>query len=220
MKYQVSVSVLEKFRRFQAGVTEWDTEKALLDAIAGKFVPNDKVKFGSAFHKIIETFNRPAHEGEMYVEDFILSPEQYGPALKYRNEHPLMIHEVPTSKIWDTRHFSILVTGRADGVEGIEIRDVKTKFSTPFWSEFYASFQWRFYLSMLGLDTFWYDVFEVKNFPPVIIGGKAEGAWVMEPESFQCLRYEALEDEVSSLCNDFAEFIIRKNYANLLKSIQ
>ncbi len=219
MKYQVSVSILEKFRRFQAGVTEWDTEKALLDAIAGKFIPNDKVRFGSAFHKVIETFNRPFHEGDMYVEDLILSPEQYVPALQYRKDHPLMIHEVPGSKVYETRHFEILVTGRADGIEGIEIRDAKTKFSTIFWGEYYASFQWRFYLSLFGLNTFWYDVFEVRNFPASISNRKAEGAWVLDPESYQCLRYEALEDDVSTLCNDFADFIIRKNYANLLKSM-
>lgn len=218
-KYQVSVSVLEKFRRFQAGTTEYDTEEALLDAIAGKFVVNDYVRFGRAIHKVIERLNRQSHQGDMYVDDVILSSEQYGPAIKYRNQHQLMIHEVPISKIYQTRQIQLLVTGRADGIEGVEIRDIKTKFSQPFWCEYYASYQWRFYLSMFGLDTFWYDVFEVKNFPVNLSNGRAVGAYVIEPESFQCLRYEALEDDILSLCNDFAEFMIRKNLLHLLTQI-
>lgn len=220
VKYKVSVSVLEKFRRFQTGTTEYDTEQALLDTIMGKFVPNDKVKFGSAIHKIIERFNREAYNGEMYVDDFILSSEQYRPALEYRKQHPLMIHEVPISKVYQTRDLQLLVTGRADGIEGVEIRDIKAKFSLPLWSEYYVSYQWRFYLSMFGLDTFWYDIFEVRDFPPAIINGRAIGAYVLEPESFQCLRYDALEDDVLTLCNDFAEFMIRKNYLNLLTKIK
>ena len=52
--YKLSVTTIEKFRRYVVGASEYDTEQALLEAIKGVFTGNDKTRTGSCYHKIIE----------------------------------------------------------------------------------------------------------------------------------------------------------------------
>lgn len=198
-------------------VSDYDTEASLIESLTGKFVGTDKTRLGSAFHKIIEL---PfAFNGSLTTVDGItFTPAQAQPAIDYRNAHQQMIHEVPTKKIYHTRHMELMVTGRADGVEGNELRDAKTKFSYPGWGEYYSSFQWRFYLDMFDGVAFWYDVFEVRGYKGTDASGRFEGQ-IVPHEPFPCLRYEALPNDVQNLAEEFANFMTIKNYTNLLTKV-
>lgn len=214
--YRVSVSILEKFRRMVDNVSDFDTEAALIESITGKFVGNDKTRLGQAFHKIIEL----PHElnGSLTVEGITFTPEQAQPAIDYRNAHPQMIHEVPTKKIYQTRHLELLVTGRADGIEGVQIRDAKTKFSYPGWGEYYSSCQWKFYLDMFDAQSFWYDVFEIRGYQGTDSSGRFEGL-IIPHDPFPCLRYDKLPDDVQNIAEDFAHFMTIRNYTHLLTKV-
>lgn len=218
MVYRVSVSVLEKFRRFREGLTQFDTEEALLDAITGKFIGNDKTKIGGAFHKIIEKYNREFVTGELYSEGIFFTQDQAQVAVNYKNEHPKMISEVSIFKKYDAGDFIIQVSGRADGVEGICIRDAKTKFSPPSATEYYNSYQWRFYLDMFQLPVFYYDLFEVTNYSG-IYNDRIPGAVIVPYEPFECLAYDRMAEDVHQLVLDFAQYIRIKNFTHLLKQV-
>ncbi|MBS4060284.1 MAG: hypothetical protein KG029_07800 [Bacteroidetes bacterium] len=214
--YRIAVTTLEKFRRMVDNVSDWDTEQSLIESLTGKFTGNDKTRLGNAFHKIIElpfTLN-----GSLTVEGITFTPEQAQPAIDYRNAHPHMIHEVPAKKIYHTKHMEFTVSGRADGVEGLEIRDAKCKFSYPGWGEYYTSYQWRFYLDMFEAHTFWYDVFEVRGYKGTDPSGRFEGQ-IVPHEPFPCMRYEMLANDVQNLAEEFAHFMTIKNYTNLLTKI-
>jgi hypothetical protein len=218
MTYRVSVSVLEKFRRFREGLTQYDTEGALLDAITGKFEGNDKTMIGGAFHKIIEKYNRDFVSGELFTDGIFFSQDQAQVAVNYRNEHKKMIKEVSISKNYDAGNIIIQVSARADGVEGLCIRDAKTKFSPPSATEYFNSYQWRFYLDMFQVPVFYYDLFEITNYTG-IYNNRLPGVVIVPYEPFECLAYEHMAEDVNQLVRDFAQYIRIKNFTHLLKQV-
>lgn len=108
-------------------VSDWDTEASLIESLTGKFKGTDKTRLGGAFHKIIELDYQL--NGSLLVDGIKFTTQQAQPAINYRNAHPTMIHEVPVTKTYHTKHMDILISGRADGIEGIEVHDAKTKFA-------------------------------------------------------------------------------------------
>lgn len=209
-------------------VSPFDTEEDLIKAIKRIFEGNDKTKTGGAFHKIIEdgpeyglSYKTKAGvqvSGQL-VDGIFFTDDQARPAIEYRNSHPDMVHELPISRIYHAATGDIMVTGRIDGIEGKEIRDPKTKYRSPDFQEYSDSFQWRFYLDMIGLDIFYYDVFEVIGFdtlsqpqphflPDVII---------YDPLAHKCIRYDRMHDDCLQLINSFFEYIDNRNFYHLLK---
>lgn len=216
MTYAVSVTVLEKFRRFMVGLTSFDTEQSLLDAITGKFQPTEKVIIGRAFHAILEKceLQEPA---EVTYEGITFSPEQMAVALDYKKEHPHMVSEVPTKKLYTSKYFDILVTGRADIVEGQFIRDAKSKFMAPSVKEYIDSSQWKFYLDMFNSPAFYYDLFEIQNFR-YIVNGRLPDVTIQPYEPLECLPYMGMKDDLNTLVTDFARYMTIKEYTNLLRT--
>lgn len=211
-EYRISVSILESFRRYMAGVSSWDTEKALLDKLQGKFTGTDKTKIGHAFHKIIE--DEVSEPSDLIVQGIFFSLDQVEIACKYVNNHPHMFKEILGKMLVETNHFVMQVSSRVDGVEGIEIRDTKTKFREPNFMEYYDSFQWRLYLEIFKCDVFWYDVFEIQNYKG---NEDLTGVNIVAHEPYQCLRYDALSQEVEDLINRLANWIHANNYYKYLK---
>ncbi len=214
--YRCSVTIIEKFRRFIDNVSDWDTEKAIIESLTGEFKGNDKTRLGSAFHKIIE-LPYPSN-GSITVEGITFSPEQAQPAIDYRNAHPHLVHEVPIRKVYSTSSMDITITGRADGVEGLQLRDAKCKFSYPGWGEYYNSYQWRIYMDMFQGQSFWYDVFEVRGFNGFRPDKTFEGT-IVPHEPFPCLRYEALANDVQGMLEEFGKFMTIKGYTKYLHKI-
>ncbi len=221
--YRISVTTLEKFRRYMKGVSSFDTEESLIESLKGLFTGNDKTKFGSAYHKIIEGEFKSDTNSVFVISDNVLfsfTEQQAAPALKFRNDHPLMVHEMSISKMYDTAFFPIQVGGRIDGIEGREIRDTKTKFRSIDVLEYMDSSQWKFYLDMLDIDIFWYDLYEIRRFNDlpntntIII---PEEVQVIYHQPIKCDRYENMHDDLTSLLNDFLDYMHHKNFLHLLK---
>jgi hypothetical protein len=77
------------------------------------------------------------------------------------------------------------------------------------------SAQWKFYLDALGLDVFWYDVFEVKGFNEMT--GVVEKTQFIPHEPLRCARYLGLEKDCLELVKAFMEYIELRNFYHLLK---
>jgi hypothetical protein len=217
--YRISVTSLEKFRRYMNEVSPFDTEESLIHALSGTFKGNDKTKVGEAFHKLIE--GEFVEQGKMFLADEILfTNEQASVAFKFRQEHPIMIHEVSLYKVYETAYGPIQVSGRVDGLKGMQIHDHKCKFRNVKWKEYTDSIQWKIYLDIMNVDTFLYNVFEVKGFLRLPTSSPFElGQDVMfiPHEPMHCLRYSTMQDDIGSLLNEFLAYIHNRNLFHYLK---
>lgn len=204
------------------GASPFDTEAALIETIKGIFLGNDMTRTGGAFHKLIEgefTFNE---KGKYYLaDDIAFTPAQAAPAFEFKAQHANMVHEVPVVKAYQVGEHMIMISGRADGIEGIEIRDTKTKYRSINFQEYLDGFQWRFYLDQLELDTFHYDVFEVKGFtelregPPFFL----PDVQFLPAESIKCERYDGMTEDCLALLHEFMGYIHNRNFYHLLKQV-
>lgn len=206
------------------GASAYDTEAALIDKIKGKFEGNDKTRTGSAFHKLIEGVYADVdgiHFAEADGYTFAFTAKQAKPALDYRAQHPRMAHELDVQRIYHTAFGPIQVTGRVDVIEGMAVRDIKTKYRPVDSSEYVDSIQWKFYCDMLGAPEFYYDVFEVKGFPtalpnaPVIHLPKEVEIVPFDP--IHCLAYDGITAECYSTLNLFLEWVHTRDLFSNLK---
>lgn len=200
-----------------AGLTSFDTEEALLDAITGKFQATEQVIIGRAYHSIIEKceLTEPA---ELTFEGITFTADQVAPAITYKREHPHMIAEVPTKKLYHGKYFDVLVTGRADALEGLYVRDAKAKFRAPSVKEYMDSYQWRFYLDMFNSPAFYYDVFEIENYTN-IKNGRLPEVTITAYEPLECLPYEGMIEDLNTHVTDFARYMTARNFTHLLKQL-
>lgn len=228
---RISVTTLEKFRRYMCEASPFDTEESLLESLRGEFTGNDKTKTGGAFHQIIEGDYTRREDNLIYVKsekdktEFLFHPDQAEPALQYRKDHPFMVHEMKVSKVYQTSRTEIQVTGRVDGAEGLAIRDAKTKFRPFTVSDYLNSFQWRYYLDMLDSEVFYYDIFEVVGFPglptdfmgvPLPPPHKIECDIIGHPE-IQCLAYRDMHYDIVDLLELFLSYLENREIMHLLK---
>lgn len=224
--YKLSVTTIEKYRRYTRALTQRDNEHELLQSIKGIFEGNDMTQVGEAYHKIIE--------GEALVMDnglqvelqrdgrataIFFTPEQAEPALAFRDAHPTMIHEISIQKVYQTKYGPILVKGRLDGQEGLETEDKKCKFGQVNFQDYLDSYQWRFYLDILGTDSFYYDIFEVRGFDG--LNGaqpyRLPGVTFHAHDRLQCFRYQYMGYDCLSLLNDFLDYVELRQLWQFLK---
>lgn len=67
--YRISVTSLEKFRRYLEGVSSYDTEEALLETLSGEFKGNAYTRIGTAFHNVVE-LGEEAFAGNTHADCF------------------------------------------------------------------------------------------------------------------------------------------------------
>lgn len=204
----VRVTNLEKFRRFRDGVSSFDTEQSVIDTISGVFVGNNKTFIGSAFHSIIE---KGVHNSNV-----IFNLNQIEIALKHKENIYPFIPEIRQNKDFETNFGIITLSGAIDVLQGNQIRDTKTKFSSPEYLEYFDSYQWRIYLSIFGLDRFYYDIFEFIGYKDEMLLD-VSGCGIKQHDPYECLRYDNLETDIIQLLNEFMEWVCFRKLQNLLK---
>lgn len=235
------VTQLEKFRRFVSGNYEYETEQDLIDTITGTFQGNEYTWIGTAFHSIVETGNpatkkvaagerhflyygkdttEPVPCGREFDIDghpVTLDVEQCKIALSYRNQHPGAFHEIRQYKDYE----DAVVTGCADMIEGLEIRDIKTKYSTPDDKDYINSCQWRYYLDIFGADTFRFDLFVFEGYSKERHGTDVRGLPFRRHEpAIACYRYEGMEQDNRSLLDEFLRWARFRNIIDKLPIYQ
>ena len=231
--YRLSVTTVEKFRRYIKSLSARDNEEELIQSIKGIFKGNEMTVVGEAYHKIIEGEAIVLDNGLLVelerdgaITRFFFTPEQVEPALAFRDRHPHMIHEIPVSKVYQTKYGPIELRGRVDGQEGLETEDKKCKFSPVHDQDYIDSFQWRYYLDMLVTDTFFYDVFEVRGYQGIVSGPydpetgpiyQIPGASFHAHDRIPCHRYAYLGYDCLTMLNDFLDYIELRQLWNFLK---
>lgn len=208
----VRVTQLEAFRRYmeQSENARFEiTEQSVIDTISGQFTGNAYTRIGTAFHSVIETghpkctripstsrsvrrLNTDGHYEEVTEtipagrtfqidgETIALDISQIKTALAYREEHPEAIHELRLYRDYG----DAVVTGQLDMIDGLEIHDIKTKYSQPNDEDYIRSCQSHFYMELSGLKTFHYDLFIFRDYNPRRNGQDVRG--------LQLQRYEPI----------------------------
>lgn len=231
----IRVTQLEKFRRFISGEYEYETEQGVIDCITQEFTGNEYTRIGTAFHSIVETGKPlcekvPAGErsflyygkeqkepvpcGRKFNIDgynVVLDVNQCQVALDYRNEHPNAYHEIRLYKDFG----DAIITGCADMIDGMEIRDIKTKYSYPSDIDYINSCQWKFYLELFQADVFYFDLFVFERYDKNKHGYDVRGLPLKRYEpAITCYRYEGMEQDNINLVHSFLEWA---EYRNLTK---
>lgn len=244
----IRVTTLEAFRRFRDGdVLFYDAdgfdhlveEKDVLENVTGEFTGNAYTRIGTAFHSIVETGapecnklpketqtrlfrNKPIQVEvpagrEFDIEGYKvkLDIDQCKVALAYRNEHPHASHEVRLFKDYG----EAVVTGQADVIDGLDLRDIKTKYSPIKDEQYINSCQWRFYLDMFDLDWFYFDLFVFKGYNLEKNGYDVRG---LPLERYQpaiwCQRYPQMRKDNLDLIHDFLYWCDQKGIRDSLNA--
>lgn len=244
----IRVTTLEAFRRFRDeevtytdadGFDHYVEEKDVIENVTGEFKGSAYTRIGSAFHSIVETGKpeckklpveqqtrlfrgKPIEvdipEGrEFDIDGFKvrLDVNQCKVAMQYRNEHPHASHEVRLFKDYG----EAIVTGQADMIDGLDLRDIKTKYSRIKDEQYVNSCQWRFYLDMFGLDWFYFDLFLFKGYDVDKNGYDVRG---LQLERYQpaiwCQRYPRMHQDNLDLVHDFLYWCKQKDITQYLNS--
>lgn len=221
---RISITTLETYRKFLAG-DEWTTQQAMIEALTAPFEGNEYTRIGSAFHAIVE-------QGESIVEKLpdeskfrvtvegwpvIFNGEQVEMALKYRSKLPYAFHEEWIGREFHTPAMDIWVHGRVDVLHGTFIRDIKTKYSPVKYDDYSNSAQWKFYLDLSGLDTFYFDLFEFPGYKKDKHGYDVSSLGIRPYGAIECIRYDGMEKENQQLVCDFTDFVTKFNLTQYLK---
>lgn len=208
----VRVTTIEAFRRYLAN-NEYSryeiTEQSVIDSISGEFKGNEYTRIGTAFHSVVEhgvAVGLPVDGGFGYSIDghsVFLNTAQVQTALDYRNEHPGAYHEIRKYKDYGRA----IVTGCADMIDGMEMRDIKTKYSAPSDSEYIDSCQWRYYLDIFGSDVFHFDLFVFQDYNKEKHGYDVRGLKLTRhTPPITCYRYPEMEEYNLTLLNMFMDW--------------
>lgn len=218
------VTAIEKFRRFIHGVSSYDTEQSVIDTICGEFKGNEYTKVGTAFHKAVEVGNASCckridngYEFDIEGQSVSLDYNQCQVALDYRNEHPYAFHEIRRYKDYGRA----IVTGCADMIDGLEIRDIKTKYGTPRDADYINSCQWRFYLDIFGADVFHFDLFVFHGYDKEKHGYDVRGLGLTRHlPPITCYRYPEMESDNLTLLNEFMDWAESRGLGSVLPTME
>ena len=185
-----SVSVIDMFRRWEHEADEEWSE--FVDRLSAPQTP--QMACGAAFHKALENTTGEGEIPTLESGGFLFEFSQFDGELPLGN-----LWEISTSKMYGP----LLVRGRADEVSGNTVTDYKLTFGSFDAERYLDSYQWRFYLDMMGLDGFTYQVFEgYENFESGAID-------VKKLHSLKLYRYPQLGDDCQKLAKRFHDVALR-----------
>jgi hypothetical protein len=178
------VSEVESYRQFR---DDPDADLGgLLDWLRNDN-PSQAMRAGTAFHDVLEH----AKEGELATAEsqgfkFIIEVDV--------NLALSRIREVRASKQFG----GVTITGKLDVLDGLRVEDHKTtgRFDPD---RYLAGFQWRFYLSIFGAQTFRWNVFEMREVDPMTY-------LVHKFHRMEQCRYPAMESDCMQLAADLEQF--------------
>lgn len=208
-------STLDSFRKCIE--TDYGDEDRLAESIKAGQANSDgnwQSKAGTAFHavlaspeshavKIIDEFA----DGTVVPRDEYRSEKYsfYGEHVRAALEHvgPGLC-EVRAAKLIPTRHGTVALSGQADRVQGLMVRDAKCTWSPIDPEQYELSLQWRSYLLIHGCGGFVYDIF---RFDEPKDGGENGGLCELkEMYSFRMWNYPNLTTDVIEWLNRFLDW--------------
>ena len=236
----VRVTQIEAFRRYieQSDYANFEiTEQSVIDSITQEFTGNEYTRIGTAFHSIVENGNPQCDKISSGVRKFLyynkevseyvpegrvfnidgfpvtLDNTQCRVALDYRSEHPNAFHEIRMYGDYG----DAIVTGCADMIDGLEIRDIKTKYSEVRDMDYINSCQWRFYLELFSADVFHFDLFCFDGYKLDKHGYDVRGLPLKRrTPAITCYRYDNMENDNRHLLSEFLAWVKARNLTEYL----
>jgi hypothetical protein len=149
---KISATQLESYRRFLDGkITVEQFERSLLRLDP----PNEMMQRGIEFHEMMQTDYPMEFEGK-FSTDCILNARN---CMDYRSR----VFEYKVRRQYRTKYGDISVTGVADQLLGLDVVEIKTKYSPITYDAYADSMQWRVYCELFGAKFVTYKVFEFQD---------------------------------------------------------
>lgn len=146
---KISATQLESYRRLIDGTLSPDQfERQLLRLDP----PNAMMEKGTAFHEMLQTEDPSVFEG-MFSSNCI---DKARSKMDYRSK----VFEYKVRRQYRTKFGDIFVTGVADQLLGLDVVEIKTKYSPISYDAYADSMQWRVYCELFGAKFVTYKVFE------------------------------------------------------------
>ena len=146
---KISATQLESYRRLLDGKLSPDQfERQLLRLDP----PNAMMEKGTAFHEMMQSEEPMLFEG-MFSSDCIAKARAN---MDYRSK----VFEYKVRRVYRTQFGDISVTGMADQLIGLDVVEIKTKYSPISYDDYASSMQWRVYCELFGAKFVTYKVFE------------------------------------------------------------
>lgn len=182
----VSVSNLDLFRFWK---DEEDLDLEWLVARLRGEEETESMRVGSAFHAALENLKVETETLVHGVYRFDINCDCEIAAS--------MVRELPVEALYG----KLLVRGRVDSVCASEVVDYKTteRFDAD---RFMGGYQWRFYLDMLGMDSFCWKVFVLREF------GDAGCYEVKDFHVLRQKRYPGMHDDCCRLAEEYHRFSV------------
>lgn len=146
---KISATQLESYRRLIDGALspeQFERQLLRLDP------PNLMMEKGSAFHEMLQTEDPTPFEG-MFSSACIAKARS---KMDYRSK----VFEYKVRRQYRTKFGDISVTGVADQLLGLDVVEIKTKYSPITYDAYADSMQWRVYCELFGAKFVTYKVFE------------------------------------------------------------
>lgn len=220
----VRVTQLEQFRKWITGCF-YVNEQSVIDSLSGEFQGNNKTRIGTAGHKVVEEGAKSVWANGFYDDALIQVDDEYTSMYSWTQIDTLInhrntklqdaFHEQKYGKEYQTEHYPIHVGGTIDIIHGITLRDSKFVFRSPDFINYTESCQWKFYLEFLGLDIFYFDLFEFKGYKDEM-KLNVSALELIPHEEVQCIRYKNMEQDNQKLLEQFVDWIEIKNLRHLL----
>ncbi len=167
---------------------------------------SDEMRAGTAFHKLLEN----ARAGDVLdggLEGIALDGWVFHFDGDFQVQLPWHREELVEREI-QTPYGMVLLRGKTDGSGGLEAVDHKLTFG-QFDAERYAdSWQWRAYLTMLGVKRFRYLVYQARKLTD-------EHVWIYAVHELTFWAYPEMEGQVKRQVTELAEFVV-KNVPTLI----
>ena len=212
----IRVTQIEKFNRFMREASAYDTEQSVIDGISGAFKGNEYTYIGTAFHKLCEGdySNISKVEGgrAITIDDgytVIMDVSQCKIAMEYSKSMPFAFHEKRLYEAINVNGQEVVITGCADVLNGLHIRDIKTKYSYICDDDYIDSFQWRMYLQLWKANVFTFDLFLFDGYKKDKNGLDVRGLPIIRHDPITCIRYDNMEtDNLRTIAEfiDWAKF--------------
>ena len=149
---KISATQLESYRRLLEGkLTSDQFERQLLRLDP----PNAMMQKGTDFHSMMQTPDPTAYEG-VFSTDCIAKARS---KMDYRSK----VFEYKVRRMYRTQYGDISLTGMADQLIGLDVVELKTKYSPISYDDYASSMQWRVYCEIFGAKFVHYKVFEFAN---------------------------------------------------------
>lgn len=146
---KISATQLESYRRMLDGaITPEQFERSLLRLDP----PNEMMARGTLFHEMMQAHDPSGFESDFDLECILEARSK----MDYRNP----IFEYKVRKQFRTKFGDISVTGVADQLLGLDVVEIKTRYSPSSFDAYYNSMQWKVYCELFKSNWVVYKVFE------------------------------------------------------------